>query len=250
MKRKIHPIQELWQYKKSNVAVFLGSGISIRDITDEQWKKIFTYDVWTVNNWVYHPSVVPHFYHIELKYYDFDIVKRRFLEKHDQYKNTKFIIPENKPNLADALPLDFPYIFSYKFVHRNRLERKCIDANYDVMDSFVITKNYEASLTSMLEIMYRFGYEKIILYGVDMNNSYYFWTGGDLIYGEVHHQTNKEHEGKDPHLPHQTHHIKDFIIDFNQRFMLTQNREIFVGSTKSALYPNIKFTEIMEFKNG
>ena len=62
----IYDVKSLWSKKKSNQAIFLGCGPSINDITDEQWRKIDSMDVWVSNNWYIH-DVVPDFYHLEVK---------------------------------------------------------------------------------------------------------------------------------------------------------------------------------------
>ena len=62
----IQGVESLRSKKKSDQAVFLGCGPSINDITDEQWGKIDSMDVWTSNNWYIH-DVVPDFYHLEVK---------------------------------------------------------------------------------------------------------------------------------------------------------------------------------------
>jgi hypothetical protein len=252
MGRVFSNVSALSNHKKSDVAVFLGSGQSINAMTPEQWEVIHACDKWTVNNWCYHPTVVPHFYHVELKAYDFGIVQGRLLEKRKEYRNVKFLIPGNKPKLANAIPPECE-VFTYDFrarstKHSKFLDPKDIDANY-VIDPKILTKSYDNSITLVIELMYKMGYRAVYLYGVDLQNSYYFWTGGSKkVYGTVHHQTNKEHEGKDPKLPHNTYRVKNFIVDFNSRFMLPAQRAIYVGHTKTALHPEIEFRDILEEK--
>ena len=74
-------VKELIHYKSSTTAVFLGSGRSINFIAPEGWEKIKGCDIWTVNNWIYHPFIVPDFYHIEVKHYNYKLMQRRIREK-------------------------------------------------------------------------------------------------------------------------------------------------------------------------
>lgn len=249
-------------YKKSNTAVFLGCGMSIRDITKEQWDKIKTFDTWAINNFIYHPSFVPNFYHVELKTYDYEIFQRRLKQKKNQYLATKFIFPSKAVmkqygNKRLAQLVRMPFVFEYDFTPRDPKRLKIgltandfknttnTDARYKFNDN-LITKSYNISLTCVLEIMYRMGYANIIMFGVDLQNSYYFWTGKDPIYGEVHHQTNKEHHGKNPELPHNTVIVSGFIKDFGHR-MAQKNAHLFIGHKKTLLYPDVPYKDIMEF---
>lgn len=91
----------------------------------------------------------------------------------------------------------------------------------------------------MLDILYKFGYNKIILCGVDLLNSKYFWTNGDpKIYGEVHCNWNKEDTGNKINDPHKTHNVSGFIIYLNN-LMKNQDKEIFIINEKTKLYPDL-----------
>jgi len=249
---KCRVIQDLFQYKNSRTAVLLGSGSSIARVTDEQWEWIRTCDKWALNNWVYHPFIVPDFYAIETKWYGYDILKRRLMEKKEAYRHTKFLFPRGKQIrmrngvslfLRDVVDKDLNR-FEYAQVSRDaKRTSSTFNADY-IFNSNSLTKSYNISVTSILELMWKFGYKRIVLFGIDLKDSLYFWSGGECEYGEVHHLTNKAHENKDPKKPHNTYRIKDFFIDFNQRWMLPNNRQIFVGHTDTSLYPHIPlFTE-------
>lgn len=236
-------ILDAFQFKKSNIAIFLGSGSTINDISKKQWKKLKEFDLWTVNNWIYHPEIVPNFYHLELKKYGFEYFKRHMDEKRDKYKDTIFFIQRSKKNLDDLIGSQsrtYTYLQDRDRVH----ERQNVNADFKMSDGDRLNNLYCSSLTSVLVLMYRFGYSSIILFGVELDNSKYFWTGRDPKYGLVHHQVNKEHEGHKESDPHNTIHIKDFIIDFNERWMIPNKREILVGTKKTLLYPSLRFVEI------
>ena len=75
-------LKEIYKCKGSDVAVFLGSGSSINNITNRQWKTMSKLDTWTVNNWVYHPFI-PKFYHLEIKKYNSELFKNRMRMRGD-----------------------------------------------------------------------------------------------------------------------------------------------------------------------
>ena len=243
--------EDLKKHRRTESCVFLGSGSSINRISNKMWGWIQSHDIWTVNNWVYHPKIIPNFYHIESKWYDYYILKRRFEEKKKKYTDCNFIFPKDKfirmkDNTRELLS-DIVFLgakkFTYKMQSRDpKRTHKIFTANYKINPE-VFTKSYDMSLTMLFEMMYKFGYVNIILFGVDLFNSYYFWTGRPEC-GEVHHQTNKSHEGKDPKLPHATHRIKDFIIDFNNRWMKPEKREIFVGHKDTELFGYLRKIEL------
>jgi hypothetical protein len=238
--------------KNGDTIVLLGSGESLNDITKKQWDIILTKNVWALNNHIYHPFIVPNFYTYELKSYDFPIVKERFAEKWDKYKNVKYVLPNNRIDyLKKALPNDGNnatiYVYNYiiRGKHPKLAPEQKINANYDPNGNEFV-KSYDASVNLMIDMFYKLGYNKIWLFGFDGGNSRYFWTGGDPIYGKVHHQYNKQHEHNDPNRPHNAAAASvDFIIDFNKRHMIPQGKEILIGSKKSILYPSLKLVEFI-----
>lgn len=248
----LHRLKELFDKRKNDTAVLLGSGSSINNITPQEWVSIQQCDIWTLNNWVYHPFVVPDFYLVETKHYGYDILKRRFIEKCTAYEHCHFLFaygkvihfPDNRTAfLRDVVPDDFKR-YEYSQVARDQRRRsKLINADYDPRPT-CLTKSYDATLTLLLELLWKMNYRKLILYGVDLHNSLYFWSSGDLIYGEVHHLTNKAHEGKDPQAPHNTIIVKDFIVDFARHWMWRQNRAMYVGHKDTALHPEIPYIDV------
>lgn len=242
-------------YKKSDICVLLGSGPSICDISKKEWEVLGKVDTCALNNWVYHPTFVPNFYFIETKWYGYDILQRRLQEKFEAYKNVTFFFQKGKgirePGTKLVRPLKnvakgFPTRIEFNVVSRDRKRTHEVYTSDYRINLSKFTKSYDISITYIFEFLYRMGYKKIILYGVDLLNSLYFWTGGDPKYGEVHHQWNKQHENKDPQEPHATYKIRDFIIDFNTRWMVPEGKEIVVGHKTTTLYPYLKYVNIEE----
>ncbi|HRR48552.1 MAG TPA: hypothetical protein P5293_01040 [Bacteroidales bacterium] len=239
--------------RNTNIGIILGTAKSVNNISQTEWDEINKCDNLGINNWFYHPTFIPKMCSLELKSYDWQISKDRIAEKWDKgWKNVKWIISEKKHEyISGAIGHENEaQIYLYDFEIRDqKLHPKFVknhkynaDFNPDVGP---LVKSYDASLTTLVHLMYRLGYKYIILYGVDWTHSYYFWSSGDEIYGKTHCKTNKDHEGKDPKLPHNTEHVIDYIIDFNERHMKPQGREILVGYKETRLYPHLNYIDVV-----
>ncbi len=249
-------IELLTLRKTSDTAIILGSGQSINSITDELWNKINECDTWAVNNWIYHPFVVPRFYMIETKWYAYELLKRRLEEKRDLYRNTTFLFPSGKHirmrdgrslPLKHVLPNELKY-YELPLVSRGkRSDLDLYNTSYE-FNAYGLHKSYDMSMTSLIELLYRLDYKRVILFGVDLYNSFYFWSSGEAKYGEVHHIWNKQHEHNDPARAHNTSRIKEFIVDFNSRHFIPNNKQIFVGYKDTTLYPALEYINLMELQ--
>lgn len=235
-------IAEIHEKKKSDTAVFLGSGSSINNISDEQWKAISKTDTWTVNNWVYHPFV-PDFYHVEVKKYNKDIVKRRIAERGDAYKDVTFVVNTKRRYILDVIGSK-KNVYLYK-MHKINVAKKSIVPKYEPNNNpNVLTCNLNSSLTMLLELMCRLKYKRVVFFGVDLLNSLYFWTDRPE-YGETHCQWNKDHEGRKPTDFHNTSHVKNFMVWFSKNRMFEVGGEFFVGHKDTMLYPELKLYDII-----
>ena len=233
-------IEKIYKCKGSDTAVFLGSGSSINNITSKQWKAISGLDTWTVNNWVYH-FFVPRFYHLEVKLRNTEFVKRRMRLRKD-YKDVNFIINQGRLHLLDIIgPQRRVYV--YKMHKINTTNRSIVPKYTPSNDPNVLVCNLNSSFTMVLELLCRFRYKKVVFFGVDLANCLYFWTGRPE-YGEVHCQWNKDHEGRKPDQPHNTAHIRDFVVWFSRKRMGKIGGEFFVGHKDTLLYPDLKYLEL------
>jgi hypothetical protein len=64
---------------------------------------------------------------------------------------------------------------------------------------------------------------------------------------DVHDKWNKAREGTTKEMNHNSSHLKEYVIDFNDRHMKPKGREIFITSTKTSLYPALR---LWDFENG
>ncbi len=237
----MNKIKNIYKRKGSHTAVFLGSGPSINNITEEQWKFIDKADTWAVNNWVYHPFV-PDFYHIEVKKYDKDIVKSRIAARGDDYRDTNFIVNQDRKYILDVIgPQENIYLYK---MHKINVVKKSIVPKYTPSNNpDILICNLNSSITMLLELMCRFKYKKVIFFGVDMYDSRYFWTDRPE-YGKTHCQWNKDHEGKSPDAPHNTAHIKNFIVWFSKKRMSKHGGAFFVGHKDTTLWPDLLYYDM------
>lgn len=242
------PISDL--ERTTDIGIILGSGSSVNDLTKEEWDAIQSYDTLGINNWFYHPTFIPKMLSLELKTYDFQISKDRIAEKWNKgWKNVKYILNSDRAHyVAQAIGhFSEAQIYSYEYKRYGEHPRVNpnvhIDANFD--PNGPLRKCFDVSLSTLIHFMYKLGYEYVVLYGVDITNSFYFWSSGDKCYGKTHCKSNKDHEGKKPTEPHNTSHITNFVIDFNNRHMKPQGREILVGYKKTALYPALKYVDLV-----
>ena len=241
---------EFVKLKSTDTIFLIGSGSSLNEITEDQWAIINKYDNMGVNNIFYHPFFIPKALHMELKKYDWEIAKERIEEKWEMgWKNVSFIFPVEKyAYLSGAVGHSKnAKIYTYRYVKRGlhpkkHLETK-IDANFDPHK--ILHKSYDSSVSVIIQMLYLMGYTNVILWGLDMSNSKYFWT--DMkpeVRGIVHDEWNKQREGKSKDEPHNASHLKGYIVDFNNRFMKPKGKNIYVGHKSTALYPELDFINI------
>jgi|TARA_R100000455_G_C6236216_1_gene96423 hypothetical protein len=171
----IYDVKSLWSKKKSNQAIFLGCGPSINDITDEQWRKIDSMDVWVSNNWYIH-DVVPDFYHLEVKLHrngEYSAKKIKERKQEEEYANVNWILDKTRPYLFDIVGTDpQTNIYAYSKSYRGN------DGFYTpTADRAQVSCG--ASVTIIMDLMQKMNYEKIYFCGVDLYSSEYFWTNND-----------------------------------------------------------------------
>jgi len=243
----IKPLKDIFDKKRTDTAIFLGSGPSINDITHEQWRAISKFDTWTVNNFLYHFYTAIDFYHVEVKHYNKAIWKERKAAHGDRYKHTNFIInknPKRKKILVDIIG-EYGNIYEYN-MHKVNLSKDPIVPKYKTpTDPNTLVCNLNSSVTMILELLYKFKYKKVIFFGVDMTSSEYFWSNGK--YGKTHCIFNKDHEkGKRATDPHSTSHIKNFMVWFSQQKMKEVGGQFYVGHKDTALYPDLEYFNILK----
>lgn len=250
---------ELSRYKKSDTLFILGSGASINKLTHKDWDVIRNADSIGFNFWLLHDFVPT--------YYEFETTRdaestQSFLHnlnlKQIKYKNIPFImkdvkdesshiikkIPDNlKKNLYLSLDLGIP---GSNTIQLKKSLRK-IKIN-SIHNKLFYKKR--ASLSYLVLLSFIIGYRNIILCGVDLNNTKYFFeenieyykNQGLLIPPRL--QTKSVHKTIDPDINELT--IDKVILAIRDVILNEHGVKLFIGSKSSALYPRLPFYSAFE----
>ena len=248
--------------KKSDTLFILGTGPSINDLTEIDWKDIALHDSIGLNYWLYHPFV-PTFYHFETfkspfkegsdeTYYSHLL---KWLDRKRDYRNVCWFF--NRTLLVKEAGLSIREVaahvyrfgiradsFLYKGV--SGFEKACqsLDPTAFAKTAQALSDPHihpkAASLGVVLSIAFTMGYKQIVLLGVDLTDPRYFWSEWDLP--DVHLRVNP---GSQTHGTHKTLTDTfglpiDRFVDAYDKFVLKPaGVTLWIGSEKSALYPRL-----------
>ena len=234
------------EIKKSDTIFILGSGTTINEISEAQWKHVAKHDSAAINWWPLHPFV-PTYYYSEYphKTEHFNYYKKMLSGNISaNYLHTIFFLSLNRaarrgihPRVTPELFPENPAICFYQYHQPLRFN--------DISDldssSFERTVFYRGSLTAVLDLMNRIGYEKIVLLGVDLKKHIYFYDN----YPEIRKMLDagcgrplKERENN-KHVttfcePRKIA-IQDYLYLLNDLYYKPNNTKLFCGSPKSLL---------------
>lgn len=192
----MYDIIDIKEKKGNTNAIFLGCGRSINDLNIDFLKDK---DVWASNNFIIHDLIIPDFYHLELKEHRNGPTFRNLLnEKKDAYKNVNWILNSHRKYLLRSInPEIYKNIYRY---NPAKIPVKCM-----------------ASLTIILQIMYRMNYEKIYFCGVDLSDSRYFWTDkSDINIPDIMKSCKPDERPSDSIHPTQERNIAEWIKQFGE----------------------------------
>lgn len=241
------------QVKKSDVLFILGSGASVNDYREEEWQKIRDADSLGFNFWFVH-DFVPDIYVIEpmgpprnKEFYDL------LNQRAEDYKGVPFVM-----KATDTAPFDFQripsqlhnqlYVCKYMAVPGRWPER--IKQAYAIYKRFGVFEPHQsldvmmqkrASLSGLLHLAVAWGYKQVVLCGVDLNNTDYFYTANRKQYidkGRIVPSTGQEggvHLTMDPAVARVT--IDKVLAAMNEVVLKPQHVKLWVALSSSALYP-------------
>jgi len=201
--------------KKKKSAFFLGCSTSINSLTLEQEQKIQdNFDVWVSNNFMVHKRIIPDFYHMEIKHHrNGPLIHRLAHQKREEYQNVSWIIDQTRTYILNYVSInDYPHENFYLYP---KVYRKEEHGKYNP-DPNNISVSCNASITVIADIMSRMGYENIYFYGVDMNDSRYFWSG-NKDYADVQMEDivkSCKPDERSIEDPHPTMHMKDYLPEY------------------------------------
>lgn len=245
----------LIRHKTSDTLFVLGSGPSINDISEDEWKVIAEHNSIGFNYFLAHPFV-PTFFHMELRPKELDIFRGCYAQRRDAYEGIPFMI--NYHFLGNDLKLADVDFIRNKLVTipRTYSEAKPDDLAgilgfaHDIIapsdNSFLV--HYRGSLCLMISLAVLLGYKKIVLAGVDLNNSTYFYCDEryacEATYPLVHDRcqqtaemSNAAHATADPSFIPSTITIDRLLHMLDENVLKKRGIELFVYSKGSLLYP-------------
>lgn len=179
--------ENLIPYKKSDTLFIIGSGSSLNTLTPHDWKIIKNHDSIGFNFSILHEHT-PTYYHVEYTEEAFPIIKNIYSEKIHCYQSIPYLtfykhVDKHRP-LRD-----------YNFSDNNRFSLpRYIDTQENVKTLERILKTYyferdfrrenlylhqRGSLSLMISLGVLLDYKKIILLGIDLNDSNYFFEDQD-----------------------------------------------------------------------
>jgi len=187
--------------KRSGTVFILGSGSSILDLTDADWAFIAAHDSIGFNYWLLHPFV-PDFYFVEVgtgppeeDAYIASLLTRRLA--HLGQRRTPVVVESKcwlRPEgYSIRLPEPLkPYLYFYApFYLRTTstalvgwVMRRCRRYWRRGSGDLRGMVHHRASLSALTLFAFLEGYEDIVLVGVDLNDSRYFWEADESILGD------------------------------------------------------------------
>lgn len=250
-----HGINELPETKKSDTLFILGSGSSVNEYTEAAWKEISEHDSVGFNFWMYH-EFIPTLYVYE--------------ENLDVKRNQIFYnLLENKKRMYSGVPIIVKDI-EYKGISGNKIplelkgqiflstditigcSEKELDLFFEKGNEFIQSKNKNrinvllkksGTLSYLISLGEQLQYKNIVLCGIDLNNSKYFYD--EQKYREQYvipsnyenktavHPTNQNTNGNMP--------IEKIIFSLQEKVLNPKGIKLYVGSKSSALYPDLPY---------
>lgn len=241
-------------HKRSDTLFILGSGSSINQITDKQWNTIEQHDSIGFNFWIVH-DFVPDFYKFELdlseKNKRTDYYYQILDKKWELYKN-KIIIYNHFDSKKDVpvqilQKLADNKIYYPRYIYIPGREIKSFNMSMKFLkmfEKYILNRPClfakRSSITLLISLALMWDYKKIVLCGIDLNNSKYFYD--DAYYKEKYPGLNSGQSG----LVHMSFDSKKnpFTIDkiimcINDIMIQNTGKQLLVLNKSSALYPSL-----------
>ncbi|NMA84153.1 MAG: hypothetical protein GX962_09870 [Epulopiscium sp.] len=243
-------------HKKSDTLFIMGSGNSINYIDFFEWNHIKNNDSLGINSWIIHDHIAT-FYMFEMsrdpetaKLY-IDILDKKCKE----FKSTPFILKSYNYNTFNDYKL--PEIISRNIYLPNDIEIP-IRHIKNMKRAFSYIENYDgknfaterdllwksrASISMAIFFAFYAGYKNIVLCGVDLNNTKYFYDIDRSYYEQKGLRIGQTGQSGEIHKTMRSELSRitiDKVIYEIDTFLKKKGVNLYVQSKKSALYPKIK----------
>lgn len=248
-------IANLEEHKNSDTLAILGSGSSINELDDSDFAYISSIDSIGLNWWGVYHDFVPDFYKFELGSHIKNIWINRMNKKATNYEETIFIYePERMFNEGEnaaetILELD-------ERLRKGMIDMRIIQYHRHVSNPFrkqtirelfpTFLRNrvlhFRGSLSQTIALSYFLDYDNIILFGVDLDHSGYFFSD----HPNSHKTTDQGKDEEEKHSTAKAEELKgihEYITYLNKEFFEPEGRSMYIGSRQSLLYPDLNFYE-------
>jgi hypothetical protein len=240
----------LKDHKKSDTLFILGSGKSIEEITEEQWTIIKNNDSLGFNFWLYH-DFVPTFYVYEesLNVERNSLFYQLLNQKKDLYQDTPFIVKdiEYKGITVEKIPSKLKgnfYLSTELVIFGDKLDFKdFLNRGYQLIKRVnrrrknVFLKR-SGSLSYLLFLAESFGYKNIVLCGIDLKHSdYFFYHRKYKTYSIPHHNGIVTERHPTDVETNENIPISTVVSTINEQVFKRKGVHLFIGSKDSALFP-------------
>lgn len=244
----------IFENKNSDTLFILGSGESINSI--KIWDKIRKHDSVGFNYFIFN-NFVPNFYIFESTYPEYEDEYNAQLslieKKIDKFKSIKVFLKisrgfEGIKKILDKNSINYKLLFELNFNSNNveELKTKITHKKYNLVKDFLLLGQGVASIERLCLKAFFSGYKKIVLCGVDLNNSRYFFEKNQLFTEDLKKISNKIMVSKDMvhkgnnHITADTKYCKGGIVvqdvlSIYQKYVFKKKSQIFVESENSLL---------------
>lgn len=262
----------LLEYKSSDTLFVLGSGSSINDITDEQWRHIDEHDSIGLNRWPVH-GFTPTYHVFEISMqpeYEGFVETYWALLNHrkEQYSDIPVVLkdtsrvrdvlePHHLPEwLRGNLIVSCDSSFSRAVTlhssrsENDRLLRYLDQKGYFDRRSLRVLYRMRGSISYLVHLGVVLGYRDIVLCGVDMVDSRYFFDAERYVDSDIpiprirpgpDERDESEHKTNDPEVGSLT--LEQIIYSMNETVLQPRRIGLYVENDLSALHPDIPLYE-------
>jgi hypothetical protein len=245
--------------KRSDTLFILASGSSINELTDEDWRLIAAHDSLGFNFWPIHPFVPTYYFYETCVYEDrAALLAARLRTRREEYSRTVPFsmigrwLQMNRPREAfDDDLVARTYFYSAYTLPSNsarviaaalRIWGRRARGRLGDWDHTGIL-NHRTTADVAICFGYLCGYRRLVLLGVDLSNSRYFWETDPSRYDSAYFPRNINGGASVPHAvaSFSEHGLlaDDYITLFSRLVLRPAGVELFVGSERSKLYPRI-----------
>lgn len=244
---------KLKEQKSADVLSVLASGTSINELDEEDFEFIDTTDSIALNWWGVYHDYVPDFYKFE--FLDWPGLNKKWIDsindKVEEYDETTLIYdPEPLFNggkcISDYLRrLDSSFWDNFVDI---RISQYFVDKDVDfcpqILDHMFPQPfgnrflHYRGSLSQVLALAEFMNYDDIILFGVDLDNSKYFWGDHPVWEFKDRPETDQDHPTA---VQEEFKGIDDYVRTLHSEILPDRGIDLYIGSKQSELYPDLPY---------